>query len=388
MKNGLAVNSTGATELSPQPMLSEILNALVGKLQTIQYEFTIFDLPSLDSASTDMRSNTESLRELAVKSQDGILQSVEAEYTTFSGTLIDESGIIGIVKLLCNSAISPADATRLTETLQEAMPSLTLISSRALLKARYERVNEAYTTMTKNQHEFIRVVSHDLRSPLTSMRGFIDMLLDGMAGDLNDQQQLFVEKIAAGVEQIHALVENIQDAGRFDPETGFYEMMRAPTDIGEIATRIVHNHVVPAEKQALSMSVWIADDVPILNADANMIERGLTNLVDNAIKYTPNGGQIDVSVRRVHDAIWISVRDNGHGISEEDQKLLFRRHVRLARPDQKRIKGSGLGLFIVRSVAQRHGGEAWVESEAGKGSTFSFSIPLKGRNLLANVAQE
>jgi signal transduction histidine kinase len=239
-----------------------------------------------------------------------------------------------------------------------------------------------FKKLNRNQSEFVRIVSHDLRSPLTSMQGFASMLELELVGELNEKQAQFVEKILAGIAQITALVDNIQDAGRFDPETGFYEMERSPCDVGEIVVRIVQNHLVPAEKQELSISVNVADDVPIINADANMLERAITNLVDNAIKYTPNGGKVDVNVSCVNNDLHISVRDTGLGINPEHQQQLFQRHVRIARQEHKRIKGTGLGLFIVKSVAQRHEGNAWVNSSDGEGSTFTMSIPLDGANLI------
>jgi signal transduction histidine kinase len=145
----------------------------------------------------------------------------------------------------------------------------------------------------------------------------------------------------------------------------------------------VQNHLVPAEKGELTISTFAADDVPIINADGNMLERAIINLVDNAIKYTPNGGKIEVSVFRRGEELLVSVADSGLGIPLEDQKHLFERHTRVIRKEHKKVKGSGLGLFIVRSVAQRHGGDAWVESAEGEGSTFFLSIPLAGQNLLA-----
>jgi signal transduction histidine kinase len=182
-----------------------------------------------------------------------------------------------------------------------------------------------------------------------------------------------------------ALVDNIQDAGRFDPETGFYELQRSACDLGDMVRKIVDNHLVPAEKQELTIAVSVSDDVPIINADANMLERAIINLVDNAIKYTPNGGEIKVGVTRQKSDVIISVKDNGLGISPEYQTHIFDRHVRIPRKEHKKVKGSGLGLFIVRSVAQRHGGDAWLESMEGEGTTFFLSIPLKGQNLIAST---
>jgi signal transduction histidine kinase len=180
-----------------------------------------------------------------------------------------------------------------------------------------------------------------------------------------------------------SLVDNFQDAGRYDPETGFYEMQRSPCDLTEIVQRIVGNYLVPAEKLDLSVATRIADGIPIINADQIMIERAVTNLIDNAIKYTPNGGKVEVGVDVDTHQITISVKDNGYGISPENQANIFDRHVRIIRKEHRRVKGSGLGLFIVRSVAQRHSGKAWVESREGVGTTFFVSLPLDGENLLA-----
>ncbi|MEO1166714.1 MAG: ATP-binding protein, partial [Chloroflexota bacterium] len=122
------------------------------------------------------------------------------------------------------------------------------------------------------------------------------------------------------------------------------------------------------------------------NRDANMIERSIINLVDNAIKYTPNGGTIEVGLRVEDGQIVISISDTGYGISEENIKSLFKRHFRIRRREHARVKGSGLGLFIVRSVAQHHAGDAFVESTFGEGSTFGIRIPLAGENLLGGAS--
>jgi signal transduction histidine kinase len=239
-----------------------------------------------------------------------------------------------------------------------------------------ERLTQAHhERLSRNQYEFVRLVSHDLRSPLTSMHGFASMLEAGMAGTLNDKQMHFVERILAGVSTMTNLVDNIQDAGRYDPETGFYEIQRTVCDIEELVRRIVSNHLLPADRQELTLSVEF-EDVPPVSADRTMLERAITNLIDNAIKYTPNGGKITAGARCTDDMVVIYVRDTGFGIAPEHQKRLFERHVRIPRAEHKRVKGSGLGLFIVRSVAQRHGGRAWVESVEGQGSTFCFSVPL------------
>jgi len=239
-----------------------------------------------------------------------------------------------------------------------------------------------YKKLSRNQTESMRIVLHDLRSPLTAMLGFSSMM--EMVGELNEKQTHFVSKIISGINQMTALVENIQDAGRYDPISGFYEPVRSPCDIGEIARKIVENHLIPADKR-LQIGLVVADNLPIVNVDATMLERAINNLFDNAIKYTPTGGSINVSVKVIDNQIVIAVKDSGLGISPQSQANLFERHVRIARPEFKKIKGTGLGLFVVRSVARRHGGDAWVESTGvdGEGATFLICIPVEGANLIA-----
>ncbi len=273
--------------------------------------------------------------------------------------------VIALLMLFFDEAADVSEEN--TSTLGAIVDGFAIVTDMAQVAARHR-------TLMDNQNEFVRIVSHDLRSPLTSIQGFASMM--SAAGDLNEKQAHFVEKILSGVSQMTSLVDNIQDAGRYDPETGFYEMELGLTDVMDIINRIVRNHILPAEKSDLTLVVKASDDLPIIQADAHMLERALLNLVDNAIKYTPNGGHIEVSAEVVQNMLRIAVKDNGLGISPENMRQLFQRHFRIRRPEHKKVKGSGLGLFIVRSVARQHGGDAFVESVEGQGSTFGIIIPL------------
>ncbi|MFO7322509.1 MAG: ATP-binding protein [Chloroflexota bacterium] len=238
-----------------------------------------------------------------------------------------------------------------------------------------------YKKLDRNHAEFVHIATHDLRGPMTSAFGFASMLEAVLESEGDTSKLHMVRKILSGISQLVSLVENIQDAGRYDPETGFYEMERTPVNLHELIDGIVAQYLIPPDKH-ISLNVTIDDSVPIVNVDRLMIERAIINLIDNAVKYSGVDGEIGVSARLDGDRVVVSVRDTGIGIAPEDRDRLFKRHVRLRRPDQRKIRGTGLGLFIVRSVAQHHHGDAWVESEEGKGSTFSFSIPLTGENLV------
>jgi signal transduction histidine kinase len=291
--------------------------------------------------------------------------------------LLKKRTVVSLFGLLFTGEMPLSDEA--TSLLMALIDGLTIATTIEKTAARHQK-------LTRNQNEFVRIVSHDLRSPLTSIKGFASMM---EADEQDERKRHFAEKILSGVAQMTSLVDNIQDAGRYDPETGFYEMERNPTDLLDMVRNIVKNHLVPAEKEALTIAVDASDDVPIVNVDGNMIERSIINLVDNAIKYTPNGGIIKVGVKRKEDNLLITISDNGYGISPENMRQLFQRHFRIRRKEHNRVKGSGLGLFIVRSVARHHNGDAFVESVEGEGSTFGIRIPLEGENLLgASTATE
>lgn len=231
-----------------------------------------------------------------------------------------------------------------------------------------------------NMSDFLSTVSHDMRSPLTFMKGYLDMI--GMVGDVNEKQLEFIDKIAAGVDQMADMVEKILEAGKLDPVTGTYQLSREASDVVEIVDGAVARLAEPAAKKQLELVHTIADGIPIMNIDKTMLTSAFTNLIENAIKYTPEGGHVEVELSIAEETLLFRVSDDGYGISAEDQEKLFDRNVRVHRKEWKRVKGSGLGLFIVKNVAQRHGGDAWVRSTEGEGSSFYVSIPLDGLNLI------
>lgn len=238
-----------------------------------------------------------------------------------------------------------------------------------------------YKNLRDNQAEFTSTVSHDLRLPLTYVKGYVDML--PMVGEFNDRQRAFAEKIQNGINQMSDLVEKILDASRLDPE-GNYRLQREPCDIIKMVNEVAATHAAAAERNGQTLLTETAPNIPILQLDDMMMRRALNNLTDNAIKYTPQNGTITVRAEVRDDTLLLSVRDTGKGISAEDQRTLFTRFRRIRNKDNFRVRGNGLGLYIVKRVAELHGGDAWVESAVGQGSTFYIKIPLSGENLIGS----
>ncbi|MBS1248887.1 MAG: Sensor histidine kinase ResE [Chloroflexi bacterium] len=227
--------------------------------------------------------------------------------------------------------------------------------------------------MDELKSNFVSTVSHDLRSPLTLMRGYATML--EMVGDLNKKQLEYVGKIVSSVESMSRLVKNLLDLGRIEAEVGLkLEML----SVHDIVSQTVEALKLHAQQKSIDLKVSAASQTsPLIKADQALVQQALHNLVENAIKYTPEGGRIWVRYR-VEDAQMIfEVQDTGVGISPIDQERLYEKFYRVERRDVNVQSGTGLGLAIVKSIAEQHGGKTWLESELGNGSTFYLSIPVR-----------
>lgn len=231
-----------------------------------------------------------------------------------------------------------------------------------------------------NLKTFVSTLAHDLRSPLTYMQGFASMI--SMVGSMNDKQRDYQNKIIGGVAQMSDLVEKVLDIRKLDPD-GNYQLNREPCDVVKMVRDVVATHATAADKRGLTLTAAVDPQLPILSLDETMVRRALNNLVDNAVKYTPAEGSVTVSATIDEKDLVFSVKDTGLGISPENQKKLFNQFQRIHRREHIQVKGSGLGLYIVRAVAIRHHGDAWVESKDGEGSTFFISIPLSSTGLVS-----
>jgi len=224
--------------------------------------------------------------------------------------------------------------------------------------------------------EFVSTVSHELRTPMTSIKGYADLLLMGAVGELEEQQQHFLGIIRSNADRLTALVNDLLDMSRI--ESGRVELELRAVHIHELINHVVSTLRGRAQERGLTLEVDVTDDLPAAWADDARVMQILTNLVGNAVYYTPSGGRVAVSarVRSDIDMLEVSVADTGIGISKENQAKIFERFFRADDPVVQSVSGTGLGLPITASLVEMHGGDIWVESELGKGSTFSFTLPL------------
>jgi PAS domain S-box-containing protein len=232
-----------------------------------------------------------------------------------------------------------------------------------------------FKDLDKLKSEFVSTVSHDLRSPLTLMRGYATML--DMVGELNEQQVSYLRKILNSVESMSQLVSNLLDLGRIEAGVGL-QLELIP--IRDVLERIVGGLQLEAAQKRIQLSLNVPDQsVLLLEADQALLQQALQNLVENAINFNQAGGHVQVSVRSQPDRMVFEISDTGIGIANVDKPHVFDKFYRVAQPSGKHLGGTGLGLAIVKSIAERHGGETWLESQLGKGSTFFLALPLRQR---------
>ena len=220
--------------------------------------------------------------------------------------------------------------------------------------------------------DFVSTVSHDLRSPLTLMRGYASML--ELAGELNDQQRSYIKMIVQGVDNMAKLVNNLLDLGRIDFGVGLQVESIPVLDIIE---RVTGSLQLQATQKNISLGVEIPKDLPhAIEADQALLHQALYNLVENALKYTPDGGVVTIGLQCAADTLTFAIQDSGIGIPKSDLPRLFEKFYRGTNREALAKRGTGLGLAIVKSIAERHGGKVWVDSELGEGSTFYLLVPL------------
>jgi two-component system phosphate regulon sensor histidine kinase PhoR len=228
--------------------------------------------------------------------------------------------------------------------------------------------------LEKIRQDFVANVSHELRTPLTTIKGYAETLLEGALKE--DQAFQFVQVIKRHTDRLTKIVEDLLMLSRI--ETKEFQLRMEAIPLRDFIDDVVEFVKEPAEKKEISLS---RNEIPsslAVQADRDYLEQILINLLDNAVKYTPEGGKVIVSaIEKDSKEIQFSVEDNGIGIPKEDLSRIFERFYRVDKGRSKELGGTGLGLSIVKHLVQAHGGRVWVESQIGKGSTFYLTLPKR-----------
>ena len=226
----------------------------------------------------------------------------------------------------------------------------------------------------KSKSEFVSVVSHELKLPMTSIKGYSDLMLAGATGPLNENQVNFLTTVRNNVNRMATLVSDLADISRI--ESGNIRIEPRAVPVWDVVDEVVNLTRTQIEEKKQTVSLDIPQGLPRAHCDRNRFSQILTNLVSNANKYTPEGGVVDVQAEQVDGMIQIKVRDNGLGMMPEDQEKLFSKFFRSADDKVREAPGTGLGLSITKNLIELQGGRIWFESEFRKGTTFYFTMPI------------
>jgi signal transduction histidine kinase len=225
----------------------------------------------------------------------------------------------------------------------------------------------------RHKSEFLANMSHELRTPLNAIIGFSEVLGERMFGELNEKQAEYTDDILSSGRHLLSLINEILDlskveAGRMELELEKFDLPLAIDNARTFGRE-------RATKHGINLDVSVDERLGDFIGDERKIKQILLNLLSNAVKFTPEGGRIGIKARQADGSVEISVSDTGIGISSEDQAKIFEEFRQVGSDYSHKIEGTGLGLTLAKKFVELHGGKIWVESEVGKGSTFSFTLP-------------
>lgn len=223
--------------------------------------------------------------------------------------------------------------------------------------------------------DFISLVSHELRTPLTSIIGFVSFILDGKAGTINDRQRNSLTRVQRQSKRLAALINDLLDISRI--ESGRIQMEQTPISILDIVTQRIEEIRPQADEKSIQLDMTAPESVPQIFGDEARMGQVFTNLIGNAIKFTPNNGEVSVKVEADGNLLHVEVIDTGPGIPPEERQKIFDKFYQLSDISTRQQGGSGLGLSISKSIVEAHGGKLWIDDgNQGKGSNFQFVLPL------------
>lgn len=222
-------------------------------------------------------------------------------------------------------------------------------------------------------NRFLGMASHDLRTPINSVKGFTDLLLEGGYGDLTDDQVEALEYIQSANNHMRDLVVDLLDMSAI--EAGELKLVKAPANLSELIDLRLRIHALGAKKKNITVTADCAD-IGRFTFDVRRIGQVMDNLLSNALKFTPQGGAVTVSLDKVDDMVRVCVRDTGQGVPPGEEDLLFQSFKKTSVQPTAGESSTGLGLTIVKNIVEEHGGEVWVESDYGHGASFYFTLPF------------
>ncbi len=354
-----------------QPVSLPMDQGLAGQVARTNQPILVNDV-TLDRRYIAAAPSTQSQLSVPIKRENAVIAVMNLESSRLNA--------FGILQLDSASRLADHAATAIVN---------------AQLYEEVKRANDA-------KSEFVSIVSHELKTPMTSMKGYTDLLVKGMAGPVSDMQAQFLNVIRANVDRMSTLVNDLLEVSRI--ETGRLKLDVKPLEMAIVLDDTLRTTKAQIEDRQQTLELNVSETLPLVLADKARVIQVLTNLISNAYKYTPTGGHITIEVtpqaaiQPPHAMkgdipatqldrnfvpnsvgyVWCAVKDTGVGISAEDQAKLFQKFFRSGDQAVRDQPGTGLGLSITKSLIELQKGAIWVESEVGTGSTFAFSLPVEG----------
>jgi len=285
--------------------------------------------------------------------------------------LLKNGRVTGVLVLGKNTYDAPF-SDREVELVQTFAKQAVLAIENVELFNEIQQKSRELEVANRHKSEFLANMSHELRTPLNAVIGFSEVLAQGIFGEVNEKQQEYLEDILSSGKHLLSLINDILDLSKI--EAGRMEL--EPTEFS-IANALESGVMIVRERAArhgIRVQATVEQNVPPVVADERKVKQILFNLLSNAVKFTPDGGRIDVRVAAANGDVRIDVQDTGIGIAPDDQTRIFQEFQQVGR--ERSREGTGLGLTLTKRYVELHGGRIWVESTPGKGSTFSFTLPL------------
>jgi signal transduction histidine kinase len=287
--------------------------------------------------------------------------------------LLSEDEVIGVLTVTRKAPGEfPPETVRLLQTFA-TQSALAIQNARLFLEI--EDKSRQLEAASQHKSEFLANMSHELRTPMNAILGFSEVLAEGMFGEINDKQAEYLRDILESGRHLLSLINDILDLSKI--EAGRMELELTNFDLpGAIETALILVRE-RASRRGIALGKTMDERLGTVRGDERKVKQVLLNLLSNALKFTPEGGRIDVRASLNGGLAEVSVADTGVGIAPEDQGAIFEEFRQVGTADKK-VEGTGLGLALSRKFIELHGGRIWVKSQVGQGSTFTFTLPVRG----------
>jgi PAS domain S-box-containing protein len=310
----------------------------------------------------------------------------EQSHPDFEYRMIAADGRIVWLRDMVNARVRRNKSTRIQGIMVDVTTNKLAEQKIKDVQLKLEQTNKDLLRRNQEVQNFYHVLSHELKTPLTAAREFVSLVMDGLAGPLNKTQAEYLGIARESCNQLRVCINDLLDTTRI--ETGKLSLEFTSVDLVELGRRVVKTMQSRAIERNVHLALELAPDLPSITADENRVTQVITNLIDNAFKFTPPEGRVSVKIREVpgrDDFVQVSVSDTGRGIPKGEEDCIFDRLYQIKTGDATSGNGIGLGLYLCRELVWLHGGVIWVKSDPGKGSVFTFMLPTAQKRTQADV---